>query len=30
MAHAHEGQFPNVVFFVKQIIGILGSQTEIE
>jgi len=29
VAHAHESQFPNEVFFVKQIIGILGSQIKI-
>jgi hypothetical protein len=29
VAHAHESQFPNMVFFVKQILGILGSQIEI-
>ncbi len=29
VAHAHENQFPNVVFFVKQILGILGSQIEL-
>jgi len=26
----HEGQFPNVGFFAKQILGISGSQIEIE
>lgn len=29
VAHAHESKFPNLVFFVKQILGFLGSQIKI-